>query len=203
MKTLSLILTLALLSSCATQTVYLHQLRDGGAGSKPAHVYSELEKAVELANGFLNNSSFAKGFPAEGAQFELGVNNILLRLENEYDLTVAIETTYWGDWRFMFGSGVQSSANGLIAAHRPDGERTDDITDNEFLQLDASNMAAILLRQSAIMREIRARGEIDYWLNYKLLGIDPARGWGEDSHVNKRGVLTEQAFRLWLTEQAE
>lgn len=203
MKTLSLILTLALFSSCATQTVYLHQLRDGGAGSKPAHVYAELETAVELANGFLDTSSFAKGFPAEGAKFELGINNIILRLENEYDLTVAIETTYWGDWRFIFGSDVQSSADGLLAAHRPDGKNTDDITDNEFLKLDAGNMAAILLRQSAIMREIRARGEIDYWLNYKLLGIDPARGWVEGAHVNKRGVLTEKAFRLWLAEQAD
>jgi hypothetical protein len=176
-------------------------LRDSAAGSDEQRAYSELKEAVILANDFLTNSEMAKGFPAENAHFDLGVNNIILRLDNEYDLVVALEVSYWGDWRFIFGNDVQSTSNGLLAAHRADGELDDDITDNEFLKLAAVEMASTLLKRSAIMREMHARGEIDYWLNYKLLGLDPSRGWGQNSHVNLRGELTAQAFTKWHSEQ--
>ncbi|MBC8371408.1 MAG: hypothetical protein H8E25_15505 [Planctomycetes bacterium] len=201
MKTISLILALSVFGSCATQTVYLHQLRAGEAGSEEALVYDEIQKAVALANEFLANSKYAKGFPAESAHFDLGLSNIILRLENEYDLIVAIETSYWGDLRFLFGADVQASDHGIIAAHRPDYVLDDDITDNEFFHLHFLKMAGTLLRQSVVMREIQARGELDFWLNYKLLGIDPGRGWNKNSHVYERANLTEKAFLLWYREQ--
>jgi hypothetical protein len=140
----------------------------------------------------------AKGFPAENARFELGINNIILRLENEYDLTIALEVAYWGDWRFIFGGDVQATEHGLISAIDIEGNGPHD---NLFLATGAADMAGTLLKQCSIMREIQARGEVDYWLNYKLLGVDPGRGWGQNSHVNLRGVLTERAFLQWLANK--
>ena len=203
MKTLTIITALTLLGSCAARGVYLHQLRDSAVGSNEQRIYSELKEAVILANGFLTDSEMAKGFPAENAYFDLGINNIILRLDNEYDLVVALEISYWGNWRFIFigRDDVQSASNGLLAAHRNDVELTDDITDNEFLKLDAPEIASKLLKRSVIMREMHARGEIDHWLNYKLIGSSLRHGWGQNSHVNLRGELTAQAFTKWHSEQ--
>ena len=78
MKPLSFILALATLGSCASQPVYLSQLRDADAGSQDSQAYETLQEAVALANDFLANSPLAKGYPAEKASFDLGLNNIIL-----------------------------------------------------------------------------------------------------------------------------
>ena len=67
------ILTIGLLSSCATQPVYLHHLKEAKEHSAEHLAYLRLEKAISSANNFLQTSMFAKGFPAEHAQFKLGM----------------------------------------------------------------------------------------------------------------------------------
>jgi len=197
MKTLAFALTLATLSSCASQTIYLGQLRDSDVGSQDSIAYSTLKEAAVLANDFLANSPLAKGFPAENARFDLGLNNVILRLDNEYDLVVSIKRAYWGDLRFVVGLDVQADADGIVAAHRADDSSSEYASDNEFFKLNSVDMAAALLRQSVVMREIQARGELDYWLNYTLLGVDLNRDWRDKSHVDMRATLTEKAFRQW------
>ena len=198
MRPLSFILALATLSSCASQTIYLSQLRDADAGSQDAQAYNTLQEAVMLANDFLASSPLAKGYPAENAHFDLGINNIILRLDNEYDLVVSIKRVYWGDPRFFAGEDVRADADGIVVVMSVDDRESDTVSNNAFLKLSAAHMAATLLRQSVVMREIQARGEVDYWLNYTLLGIDTNRDWGDNSHVDKRAALTEQAFYQWL-----
>ena len=200
MKPLSFILALATLGSCASQTIYLGQLRDADAGSQDAQAYNTLQEAVVLANDFLASTKLAKGYPAEGARFHLGLNNIILRLENEYDLVVSIKRAYWGDLRFVAGEDVQADADGIVVAMSGDDRESDAASDNAFLQLPSVSMAATLLRQSVVMREIQARGEIDYWLNYALLGVDANRDWSDNSHVDKRAALIGQAFYQWHAE---
>ena len=197
MKPLSFILALAALSSCASQTIYLSQLRDADTGSQDAQAYNTLQEAVMLANDFLASSPLAKGYPAENAHFDLGLNNIILRLDNEYDLVVSIKRAYWGDLRFVAGEDVQADADGIVVAMSVDDRESDAASDNAFLKLPAMRMAATLLRQSVVMREIQARGEVDYWLNYTLLGLDINRAYRNNSHVDKRAALTEQAFYQW------
>ena len=197
MKPLSFILALATLGSCASQTVYLSQLRDSDAGSQDSQAYDTLQEAVMLANDFLASSPLAKGYPAENAHFDLGLNNIILRLDNEYDLVVSIKRAYWGDLRFIAGEDVQADADGIVVAMSVDDRESDAASDNAFLKLPAMRMAATLLRQSVVMREIQTRGEVDYWLNYALLGLDINRGYRDNSHVDKRAALTEQAFYQW------
>jgi hypothetical protein len=150
-----------------------------------------------LANDFLANSPSAKGYPAEEAHFDLGLNNIILRLKGEYDLVVSIKRAYWGDLRFIAGEDVQADADGIVVAMSVNNRESDTASDNAFLKLPALHMAALLLRQSVVMREIQARGEVDYWLNYALLGLDINRGYRDNSHVDKRAALTEQAFYQW------
>lgn len=179
MKPLSFILAAATLSSCVSHSkpVYLGQLRDAEIGSEDSRAYDTLQKAVILANTFLSSSPLADGYPAENAHFYLGVNNIILHLGSElvprYDLVIP-----------------------LYRASLP-------ASDNAFMQLPDSLMAANLLRISVVMREIQASGEIDDWLNYALLGADKIMnytllgaginsGWGD-----KRAELTEQAFYQW------
>ena len=198
MRPLSFILALATLSSCASQTIYLSQLRDADTGSQDAQAYNTLQEAVMLANDFLASSPLAKGYPAENAHFDLGINNIILRLDNEYDLVVSIKRVYWGDPRFFAGEDVRADADGIVVVMSVDDRESDTVSNNAFLKLSAAHMAATLLRQSVVMREIQARGEVDYWLNYTLLGIDTNRDWGDNSHVDKRAALTEQAFYQWL-----
>ena len=197
MKPLSFILAIAALGSCASQTVYLSQLRDSAAGSQDSQAYDTLQEAVILANDFLANSPLAKGYPAEEAYFDLGLNNIILRLKGEYDLVVSIKRAYWGDLRFIAGEDVQADADGIVVAMSVDDREGDAASDNAFLKLPAMRMAATLLRQSVVMREIQARGEVDYWLNYTLLGLDINRAYRNNSHVDKRAALTEQAFYQW------
>ena len=197
MKPLSFILALVALGSCASQTVYLSQLRDSDAGSQDSQAYEALQEAVALANDFLASSPLAKGYPAENAHFDLGLNNIILRLDNEYDLVVSIKQAYWGDLRFVAGEDVQADADGIVAAMSVNDRESDTASDNAFLKLPALRMAALLLRQSVVMREIQARGEVDYWLNYTLLGLNINRAYRNNSHVDKRAALTEQAFYQW------
>lgn len=200
MKPLSFILALATLGSCASQAVYLSQLRDSAAGSQDSQAYKTLQEAVVLANDFLASSPLAKGYPAENAHFDLGLNDIILRLDNEYDLVVSIKQAYWGDLRFVAGEDVQADADGIVVAMSVDDRESDVVSNNAFLKLPAVRMAATLLRQSVVMREIQARGEVDYWLNYTLLGVDANRDWGDNSHVDKRAALTGQAFYQWHSE---
>ena len=197
MKPLSFLLAIAILGSCASQTVYLSQLRDSDAGSQNSQAYETLQEAVALANDFLANSPLAKGYPAENAHFDLGLNNIILRLDNEYDLVVSIKRAYWGDLRFIAGEDVQADADGIVVAMSVNDRESGAASDNAFLKLPAMRMAATLLRQSVVMREIQTRGEVDYWLNYTLLGLDINRAYRNNSHVDKRAALTEQAFCQW------
>ena len=113
---------------------------------------------------------------------------------------VSIKRAYWGDLRFVAGEDVQADADGIVVAMSVDDRESDAASDNAFLQLPSVSMAATLLRQSAVMREIQARGEIDYWLNYALLGVDANRDWSDNSHVDKRAALTGQAFYQWHAE---
>ena len=133
MKPLSFLLAIAILGSCASQTVYLSQLRDSDAGSQDSQAYETLQEAVALANDFLANSPLAKGYPAEDASFDLGLNNIILRLKGEYDLVVSIKRAYWGDLRFVAGEDVQADADGIVVAMSVDDRESDAIIRSKFL----------------------------------------------------------------------
>jgi hypothetical protein len=195
------ILAIGLLSSCATQPIYLHQLKEAEELSVERLAYVRLEKAVDSANSFLQTSMFAKGFPAENAQFKLGVNHIIIILNNEYSQTIPIETATLSDPRLLVGDNFHNTGKALIAARKIDDIPAESLLDNYFLQLDEQEMAETLLFQACIMREIQARGSLDYWLNYILLGLNPSRGWGENSHVNERAHLIKIAYQRWREEQ--
>ena len=194
------ILTIGLLGSCATQPVYLHHLKEAKEHSAEHLAYLRLEKAVSSANNFLQTSIFAKGFPAEHAQFKLGINHIILLLGDEYAQTIPIETATLGDPRLLIGDDFHNTGRALIATRKIDGTPPESLLDNYFLQLPEKEMAATLLYQVCIMREMQARGSLGYWLNYTLLGLGPDRDWKESSHVDERAHLIKLAYQRWLEE---
>jgi len=180
MKPLSFILAIAALGSCVSynQPVSLGQLRHSDAASQDAQAYDTLQKAVGLANDFLEKSPLVTGHPAEKAHFDFGVNNIILRLGNElvtrYDLVITIHR-------------ASRPAKPAYPQHWPRPA-----SDNPFLQLPEARMAAALLSKSVAMRQIQAKGKVDDWLDYDLLGAGTWSGWG-----GNRPALTEQAFYQW------
>jgi hypothetical protein len=160
-----------------------------------------LEQAVDLANSFLTESPYSKGFPAEAATFSLGMSDILLHLKGEGVRVVRVETAGWGDVRINFGDRVHPTDNGFMTGRVRGSEATGDSTfDAQFVHLEVVEMAAVLLRQATTMREIQARGEFDYWLNYDLLGIDPSSGWMESNTVDRRASAVQAGFYQWIGE---
>ena len=180
MKPLSFILAIAALGSCVSysQPVYLGQLERSDVDSQDAQAYATLQKAVGLANDFLDKSPFVNDHPAEKAHFDLGVNHIILRLGNElvarYDLVITLHTA-WLPTTTTYPQHWPRVAN-----------------DNAFLQLPEARMAAALLSESVAMRQIQASGKIDDWLNYTLLDAGTNSGRG-----GNRAALTAQAFYQW------
>jgi hypothetical protein len=189
------------LAACSAEPVRLYEIREAAPGTSERESYQRLEQAVGLANGFLAESRYARGFPAESASFSLGMTDILLHLENEGIKVVRIEAAGWGDLRTHFGDGVHPTDIGFQTGRIRGAEATGDASsDAAFLHLEAVEMAAVLLRQATVMREIQARGELDYWLNYDLLGIDPASGWMEGNVVDRRAYAVQSGFYQWLNE---
>ena len=195
-------LPLLLVAACSSEPVRLHQLRDADAGSEEQASYLRLESAVQLANEFLSTSTFARGFPAEEAQLSLGLNDLLLHLKGEDSVTMRIETTGWGDLRTVFGDGVHPNDQGFLTARRTNADATGDSTsDAAFLQLSVPDMAALLLRQAATLREMKERGEFDFWINYNLLGLNPQTGWLEGNVVERRAYAVQAGFYQWMTQR--
>lgn len=197
------LLPLLLAAACSTEPVRLFRLRDADQGSPERASYQRLEQAVALANEFLATSSYARGFPAEEAHFSMGLNDLLLHLKGEGIVALRIETTGWGDLRTTFGDGVHPNQHGFLTARRTNADATGDASaDAAFLQLEVVDMAALLLRQAATMREIQARGEFDYWLNYDLLGLNPKSGWMESNVVDRRAYAVQTGFYQWVGQRS-
>ncbi len=189
--------------ACSSEPVRLWQLREAPAGSEERAAYERLEHAVELANEFLATSEYARGFPAAGARFGLDHSDVLLTLAGEGIYPMRIEASGWGDLRTAIGDGVHPTRDGFLSARSTGLDASGDGgRDAAFLDLSAEDMAAVLLRQAVMMREIQTRGELGYWLNYDLLGLVPGQGWDEDAPVNRRAYLVEFAFREWLADRA-
>ena len=197
------LLPILVLAACSAEPVRLYRLREAAPDSAERAAYVRLEQAIGLANQFLTESQYARGFPAEAATFSLGMSDVLLHLKNEGVLIVRVETAGWGDVRTQFGDGVHPTENGFMTARVRGKEATGDGNfDSAFFQLEASEMAAVLLRQATTMREIQARGEFDYWLNYDLLGLDPNSGWMESNTIDRRAYAVQDGFYQWMSEGA-
>ncbi len=193
---------LAALGACQTEPVRLYALREAPAGSTRRAAFDRLTDATALANEFLETSTFARGFPAEGARFSLDHSDILITFKNEGVWPLRIETTGWADPRTAMGDGLHPTDRGFLATRRTDPSAAGDGTsDSSFLLLDPPEMAALLLRQAAILREMRARGEFDFWLNYDLLGLNPQHGWRDDNVVTWRAFEVEDGFYQWYAER--
>ena len=189
------------LAACSAEPVRLYQLREADAGTIERQAYANLEQGVGLANDFLSRSRFARGFPAEQASFSLGLNDILLHLQGEGVEVLRIETTGWGDPRTVFGDGLHPTEDGFLTARATGpGSTGDSSADATFLRLPPEQLAAALLRQATTMREIKARGELDYWMNYDLLGLNPSAPWWGENLVDRRAHAVEAAFYQWLAE---
>ena len=196
-----LLLPLLAVAACSAEPVRIYKLREADANTPEHASYIRLEQAVDLANQFLTESRYSRGFPAEAATFSLGMSDILLHLKGEGVLVVRVEPAGWGDVRVNFGDQVHPTENGFMTGRVRGPEATGDETfDAEFVHLEVVEMAAVLLRQATTMREIQARGELDYWLNYDLLGIDPASGWMESNTVDRRAYAVQDGFYQWLNE---
>lgn len=193
---------LTTLGACQTQPVRLYELREAAPGSSERAAYDRLEEAVALANEFLATAPAARGFPAEAARFSLDHSDILLTLRNEGIWMLRIGSPGWADHRTAIGDGIHSGDNGFLAARNTGSGATGDGTaDSSFLRLAPPEMAAALLRQATIMREMQARGSFDYWLNYSLLGLNPEVGWHEDNAVDRRARAVERGFLQWQAER--
>lgn len=200
---LAFALPLVLGAACSSEPVRLYLLREADPGTPQREAYGRLEEAVELANAFLHESRYAPLFPAEKATFRLGMTDVLLELQGERTEVLRIETSGWGDVRTAVGDRIQTTDQGFVTDTVTDPARStgDPALDNLFLQLPAEEMAAILLRQGAALRELHARGSTDYWVNYHLLGLWPGNGFGKDNPVERRPYAVELAFRTWLAEE--
>lgn len=195
-------LPLLLVAACSSEPVRLYQLRNADSGTEEQASYLRLESAVNLANEFLETSTFARGFPAEHAQFSMGLNDLLLHLKGEDIIPMRIETTGWGDLRTAFGDGVHPNDQGFLTARRTNADATGDSTsDAAFLQLSVHDMAALLLRQAATLREMKERGEFDFWINYNLLGLNPQTGWLEGNVVERRAYAVQAGFYQWVDQR--
>lgn len=189
----------ALGASCQTEPVRLWQLREAEPGSGEREAYERLEAAAALANEFLTSSEFARGFPAEGARFTLDHSDLLLSCAGEGVWPLRIATAGWADPRVAVGDGIHPNEHGFLAARATGKESSGDATaDSAFLRLDAPSMAGLLLRQAATMREMHARGKFDFWINYDLLGLNPAHGWREGNPVDARADAVYVAFWRWF-----
>lgn len=190
-----------LLAACSAEPVRLYELRESAPTSREHMAYLRLEQAVDLANRFLAESRYARGFPAAQASFSLGMSDVLLHLKDEGIKVVRIEAAGWGDPRILFGDGVHPTEHGFMTGRTRGSEATGEGTkDAAFLNLEVQEMAATLLRQATTMREIQERGEFDYWLNYDLLGLDPSSGWMENNTVDRRAYAVQSGFYQWLGE---
>ena len=193
---LALLLPLAA-AACSTRPVRLYELRDAEPGTRDASAYQRLEAAVELANRFLDEAPSADGQPAGRSRLELGMTDVIAHLGHLGTLPMRIETAGWGDSRTLFGDRVHGTTTGFLAAHDNSAARGD-ASDNVFFLMAPEDMAATLLRQALIMYEIQARGELAYWLNYDLLGLDPTIGWWRGATVDARANAMEDAYYAWL-----
>lgn len=195
------LLPLLTLAACSAEPVRLYRLREAAPDTAEHASYARLEQAVNLANSFLTESPYSRGFPAEAATFSLGMSDILLHLKGEGVKVVRVETAGWGDVRVNFGDRVHPTDNGFMTGRVRGSEATGDSTfDAQFVHLEVVEMAAVLLRQATTMREIQARGELDYWLNYDLLGVDPRSGWMAKNTVDRRASAVQAGFYQWVGE---
>ncbi|PCJ54478.1 MAG: hypothetical protein COA70_04970 [Planctomycetota bacterium] len=195
-------LPLLLVAACSSEPVRLYQLRDADSGTEEQASYLRLQGAVNLANEFLSNSPYARGFPAEEAHFSMGLSDLLLHLKGEDTISMRIETTGWADMRTAFGDGVHPTGQGFLTARRTNADATGNSTsDAAFLQLSIADMAALLLRQAATLREVQERGEFDFWINYNLLGLNPQTGWLESNVVERRAYAVQAGFYQWMDQR--
>jgi hypothetical protein len=183
--------------ACATRPVRLYELRGAEPGSRDRQAYERLESAIALANRFLEASPAAVDLPAGRTRFELGMTDVIAHLGELGTYPVRIETAGWGDTRTLFGDRVHGTTTGFLAAH-DNSAAEEDASNNVFFLLTPEDMAATLLRQALIAWQIQSRGELGYWLNYDLLGLDPTIGWWRGATVDERANAVEDAYFEWI-----
>lgn len=185
--------------ACQAEPIRLYELREAPAGSPNRAAYDRLETAIFLVNDFLASPAPDAGRPLGHGRFLLDHTDVLMDLGEDGIWTVRLATAGWGDPRTLFGDGVHPNATGFTSERSLAADAAgESARDDGFLALAPPDMAATLLRQAVMMREIRTRGAFDYWLNYDVLGLDPGAGWREDNPVTADAHALEQAFRAWL-----
>lgn len=197
---MSRILTLALaaaLAACSTDPVRLYELRQADLGTPRRLAYEQLESAVELANQFLEESPRAHLFPAEEARFKIDFTDVVVYFKGEGWKPLRIYNTGWADPRTMPGDDSHPAKFGFMVGPTSETpERGDELLASHFFQRNEQEMAAILLRQAALMREYQARGSFDFWMNMNFLGL--VSGWEGGNPVSARAYAVESAYWSWL-----
>lgn len=197
MRLVAALAALLLLAACSSQPVRLYELRQAEVGSHDREAYDRLEEGVGLVNRFLDETELAVGYPAAETHFELGMTDVRVHVPGEGIYPFRIRTAGWGDPRTLFGDSLRATDEGFLAGHDSDADE-DHAADNVFFQLSANEIGAALLRQVLITRELRARGDTNYWMNYTLCGLDLTIGWGRGAFVDRAANAVEAAYWEWL-----
>ncbi len=187
-------------AACSTRTVRLYEFREADPGTPRQQAYLRLTEAVDLANEFLHESRYARVFPAERASFSLGMTDIIVQYEGEGYEPVRIEETGFGDLRTALSHNSYPTKDGFLSypVTGPEARNGEGVT---FFQQGSVDMAALLLRQATISKEMNTRSPRSFWLNYSILGAWPENGWGGSNPVLRRAYAVEYAFRKWLGER--
>ena len=175
---LACLAALAALPACSSEPVRLYELREAEVGSRDRQAYETLEDAVVLTNRFLTESSATVGWPAAETRVILGQTDILVELPGRGVEAMRIETGAWGDLRTMFGDKAMADEHGFTM-HPDNRVGEDEAANNYFFRKDAEDMAAFLLRQAMIMREIRERGGDQLLDELSVVGAGPADRVGQ------------------------
>jgi hypothetical protein len=178
-------------------------------GSARRFAFERLRQACELANRFID-SEWNRYFP-RGRRFSL-TRDGHFRLDSAAGdgFDVRLWVTRWGTMINELGFSAQETADGFVVGRCEGtrGQRVDATVANTlFFTLDGewrdpAGIAALVLHEMSHTLQVRAQGQLSYWMQYYLEAVVLMRGGSETNELEKIPYRVEIEFWKWVAARA-
>lgn len=177
-------------------------------GSVDRMLYERLAAAADLINRFVA-SEWNHFFP-RGRRLRLAESKLFLDSTAGDGFEVKVWISCWGTLVTEAGFSAQETADGLVvgACRGTDGQAADWAIANSFfftlegVWRETEMMAALLMHELSHTLQVRAQGQMSYWLEYYVRSTLLLQGGDESNDLEKVPYRVEAEFWRWMAARA-
>lgn len=191
------------------QEVPLRRFALSARGTLERRLWERVAQAVELSNRFIESDA-NRYFP-HGRRFRATEDGkVFVDSDGGDGFRIRINVASLVTQLTQLGYSAQEAVDGFTVGALKDvhGRRTDiTVANTLFFTLEGTwrpveMIAALLLHETAHTLQVRAQGQVGYWIEYYVRGVLFFQGGDEENELEKVPYRVETEFWRWFSERS-